>query len=127
MSRNHGGRADQVARAALAPLVYSGMAVCWRGGQPIAPTDEWDAGHLHDVALGGNRRGPRRPEHVRCNRSAGGQLGNQLRRPSRRRVTSWLAFFPRKRSGEPSDAEATRPSARACKACVKAVKASTSR
>lgn len=94
------GRADQAARAALAPLVASGRAICHRCQQPIRPDEPWDAGHLDDLALGGDPAGPVAPEHRgRCNRSAGARLGNQLRRaPLRRtRVGEWLighSIFP---------------------------------
>lgn len=88
----HRGRRDQAARAALTPLVLSGNAVCWRCSKPIAPTDEWDAGHLQDLALGGKPDGARVPEHRRCNRSDGARLRWAL--PTRRRrasrLRSWL-------------------------------------
>ena len=78
MTRRHQGRRDQAARAALAPLVESGRAKCWRCGEPINPTDPWDAGHLDDLALGGAPGGERQPEHRSCNRSAGAKLGRSL-------------------------------------------------
>lgn len=89
------GRADQAARATLAPLVAAGSAVCWRCGEPIAATDKWDAGHLDDLALGGRPDGEVAPEHRgRCNRAAGARLGNAIRRGRRVRLADWLAFFP---------------------------------
>lgn len=92
MSR-HRGRRDQLARAALAPLVASGTAKCWRCDELIDPLDEWDAGHLEDLATGGAPAGRRLPEHRRCNRVAGAQLGAQLRRSRRRRLDEWRRFF----------------------------------
>lgn len=92
-SRRQSGSRDQKARAALAPLVRSGHAVCWRCGLPIAPTEQWDAGHLDDLGTGGHPAGKRVPEHTRCNRSAGGRLGHVLRSRPRRRLAEWLAFF----------------------------------
>lgn len=83
-------RADVVARALLAPLVAAGSAVCWRCRQPIAPDDDWDAGHLDDVALGGDPNGPRQPEHSACNRAAGARLSKVLRRRRRMRPAVFL-------------------------------------
>jgi len=93
MSRHHNARAQASARRALAPLVASGRAVCRRCGQPIAPGQSWDAGHVDDLGLGGNPAGRVEPEHTTCNRQAGGRLGNQLRRRGRRRLDEWLSFF----------------------------------
>lgn len=89
------GRADQEARARLVPLVASGLAICARCHTPILPTDEWDAGHVDDLALGGHPAGPVAPEHRRCNRAAGARLGNTIRtRRGRVRLADWLNFFP---------------------------------
>ena len=93
MSRHHDPRAQASARRALAPLVATGLAVCHRCSLPILPGQEWDAGHVDDLGLGGNPAGRVRPEHVTCNRSAGGRLGNQLRRRGRRRLDEWLRVF----------------------------------
>ena len=79
-SRRRCGRRDQAARARLAPVVEAGQARCWRCGQPIQPGEPWDAGHLTDLALGGDPSGEVRPEHARCNRAAGAALGLALRR-----------------------------------------------
>lgn len=91
------GRQDQRARAALAPLVAAGLAYCWRCRQPIRPGEAWDAGHVADLATGGDPAGRVLPEHSRCNRSAGGKLGAQLRRGRRprRRPAAWARFVPR--------------------------------
>jgi hypothetical protein len=77
------GRRDQAARQALAALVASGVAVCWRCEQTIQPTDDWDAGHVDSLGEGGHPDGRRVPEHASCNRSAGGQLAHQLARGRR--------------------------------------------
>ena len=86
----HQGRRDQAARARLAPLIASGRAVCWRCAQPIDPAEPWDAGHLDDLALGGDPAGERQPEHRACNRSAGAQLGRNLTARRRLRPTRFL-------------------------------------
>lgn len=94
MSARHRGRRDQLARAQLAPAVAAG-ALCWQCQAPIEPGQEWDAGHVDDLATGGAPAGTRLPEHRRradCaaggNRARGAHLGNQLRR--RRRLAEWL-------------------------------------
>lgn len=91
------GRADQNARAKLAPLVASGAAVCWRCGEPIVPDlsldgDGWDAGHAVSIAEGGHPDGVRVPEHAACNRRAGAELRVELarRRTSRIDPSRWL-------------------------------------
>ena len=68
----------------MAPYVASGHAVCPRCEQLIAPTDEWDAGHVDSLVDGGHPDGARRPEHAYCNRSAGGKSGAARRRARRR-------------------------------------------
>lgn len=82
-SQRQRGRADQLARQALVPVVASGMAVCARCDQLIDPAEPWDAGHVDDLGRGGAPDGARRPEHARCNRSAGGKLAAELRRGRR--------------------------------------------
>lgn len=88
--RRRRGRADQRARALLRPMVAAGLAVCWRCGKPIpadAREEDWDAGHLDDLARGGDPDDERRAaEHSSCNRSAGARLGNQLRSRRSRRL-----------------------------------------
>lgn len=97
MTTRRRGRADQRARAALAAYVASGLAICPRCRTPIRPDDEWDTGHVTDLALGGDPAGPVEAEHRRCNRSAGARLGNSIRaRGNRIRLADWLKFFPRR-------------------------------
>ncbi len=55
---------------------------CWRCGQMIRPGDAWDLGHVVDRARGGSDD-RLAPEHQACSRSAGGELGVQLRREGR--------------------------------------------
>ena len=56
-------------RLELDALVRSGLAVCWRCGEPIGPREDWDLGH-DDL----DRSRYRGPEHVRCNRSTRSRL-----------------------------------------------------
>ena len=104
MTGRRRGRADQAARARLAPIVAAGLAECGRCGLRILPEQQWDAGHAHDIGRGGDPAGPLRPEHALkrdCpaggNRSAGGVLGRQLRTGQqlgrRRSLATWLRFF----------------------------------
>ena len=69
-------------RAAVAPHVRSGRAVCTRCGKPIRLVrdalgrlvpEPWDLGHSDD------RRTWTGPEHASCNRSAGARKGNAQR------------------------------------------------
>jgi hypothetical protein len=89
-ARLNGSRITK-ARAHWSPLVAAGAVDCRRCHKPIAPADQWDLGHDHDLALGGNPAGRMTPEHQHCNRAAGAQLGNQLRHRPRRRLSEWLA------------------------------------
>lgn len=98
MSNKHNPRAQAAARRALAPAVLDGTATCWRCGLPILPGQEWDAGHTHDLGLGGHPLGETRHEHARkkdCpeggNRSNGARLGAQLRPRGRRRLDEWIS------------------------------------
>ena len=59
---------------------------CPKCGLPLLPgvpgMDTWDAGHVRDGEVGGALR----PEHAKCNRSAGATAGNLARKtppPSR--------------------------------------------
>lgn len=96
MARMTGQRITNL-RARWAPQVATGLVRCRRCHQPIDPTQDWDMGHAHDLALGGHPRGPMAPEHARkadCpeggNRAAGARLGNQLRHRPRRNIGEWL-------------------------------------
>jgi hypothetical protein len=96
MARVTGSRIAKL-RAHWAPKVDAGDVVCRRCHEPIRPGQDWDLGHDHDLALGGNAKGRMVPEHRHptgsCpgNRSAGATLGNQLRHRPRRRLSEWLA------------------------------------
>lgn len=69
------GTTHQRLRRALAPLVLSGRATCWRCGLPIQPNEAWDLGH--DDA---DRSITRGPEHANtCNRSAAGRASHGLK------------------------------------------------
>ena len=72
------GRRHKAARAALAPTVGAGLAVCSRCFQPIRVGESWDLDHT------GDRSGFLGPAHSSCNRSAGARARN--RGPSR----DWL-------------------------------------
>ncbi|MGW6121493.1 AAA family ATPase [Nocardia sp. NPDC055165] len=66
------GQDHRKRREALAPIVQSGKATCWRCTEAIKPGEPWDLGHDdHD------RTRYRGPEHVHCNRAAGGRAGGR--------------------------------------------------
>lgn len=101
MSQRQKGARDQAARNVWRPKVEAGLARCWRCRQPIKPDQDWDLGHLEDIATGGDPTGPRLPEHTRkrdCpaggNRSNGKRIGLALvtgRHPTRRRrLEDWM-------------------------------------
>lgn len=84
-------------RRKWAAAVEAGVVNCRRCHDPIRPGQEWDLGHAHDIALGGDPLAATEPEHARradCvaggNRAAGGRLGAQLRANPRRRLALWL-------------------------------------
>lgn len=79
------GQQHRKQREALVPIVAAGKATCWRclaqGRTPaearILPGQPWDLGHDdHD------RTKYRGPEHVSCNRSAGGRSSAETRKSS---------------------------------------------
>nr|WP_280371139.1 AAA family ATPase [Nocardia wallacei] len=71
------GQEHRKQREALVPLVQSGKATCWRCRRPIHPLAAWDLGHDdHD------RTKYRGPEHVSCNRGAGGRASGASRKNS---------------------------------------------
>lgn len=55
---------------------------CPRCGNPMYKQQKLDVGHVVDAALGG-AYGPRRYEHTSCNRSAGAQLGQRIKRANK--------------------------------------------
>jgi hypothetical protein len=65
------GRAHQARRAAVAPAVAAGMAVCCRCFMRILPGESFDLDHT------GDRRGYLGVAHVGCNRSAGARVRNR--------------------------------------------------
>lgn len=82
MSQHHrkagwGGATVRTARARIA--AGPSIQACIRCGGPIRIADNhtWDAGHVIDLAHGGDakRYGP---EHRRCNRRAGGKAGARI-------------------------------------------------
>jgi hypothetical protein len=56
--------------------VEAGGVACWRCRKLIPPGAMWDLGHVPG--------GGRHPEHVDCNRRAGGKLGGAIRAPQMR-------------------------------------------
>lgn len=63
------GAEHQAERKRWKSSVEAGAATCWRCLQPIDPTGPWDLGHNDE------RTEWMGPEHVGCNRSAGGRNG----------------------------------------------------
>lgn len=68
------GATHRKERARWERVVRSGRATCAKCGMPIRAGDPWDLGHTDD------RTGWTGPEHPRCNRSAGGAIGNRRAR-----------------------------------------------
>lgn len=60
-------------RAEWAPLVATGTVRCWRCRKLISADAAWDLGHDDK-----DRSKHRGPEHVTCNRSAGGRAAHGL-------------------------------------------------
>lgn len=67
-ARGYGAR-HQNERARWRPIVDAGFADCARCGERLEPGRPWDLGHNDD------RTGWTGPEHVACNRKAGGRNG----------------------------------------------------
>lgn len=80
-------RKHEALRRDWARKVDAGLAVCARCHQPIEPGRPWDLGHTDD------RTGWTGPEHVTCNRRAGGANGavvsNARRRQQVRQSRDW--------------------------------------
>lgn len=68
--RGYGAEHDAL-RKQWAPRVATGRVACWRCRELIKPTETWDLGHDDN-----DRTKYRGPEHLRCNRSAGGKLAH---------------------------------------------------
>ncbi len=71
------GQEHRKQREALVPIVQAGKATCWRCKLPISPLANWDLGHDDD-----DRTQYRGPEHVSCNRAAGGRSSAETRKSS---------------------------------------------
>jgi len=94
MSRSHDPAQQAALRRLLKPQVLSGNCVCPRCGEPIAPRQHWDAGHRIDISRNpAQKKVPAEdlvrdglvvPEHRKCNRAAGAQLGNRKRNAQRK-------------------------------------------
>lgn len=79
------------------PRIDAGAITCARCHLPIVSGQAWDLGHTVDRALGGHGSEVL-PEHARCNRRAGGQLGQALRtqpvvKPVPLRITTRRAWL----------------------------------
>lgn len=77
------GRSHKEERARWAPKVDAGLVDCARCGQRLEPGRPWDLGH--DDRDRGKYNGP---EHLTCNRSAGGKNGRAVQLAGRGRQTS---------------------------------------
>lgn len=81
------GRAHQQERQRWTPKVDAGLVDCARCHQPIEPGRPWDLGHNDDRSAWSG------PEHLTCNRSAGGANGaavtNAMRREAVRHSRDW--------------------------------------
>jgi 5-methylcytosine-specific restriction endonuclease McrA len=84
-----GGRRVTELRKAMAHLL---PCVCWRCGQRITEDMQWTIGHIIDRDIAPEltwEPSNHRPEHARCNFSAGGKAGRRkqmARRPRRART-----------------------------------------
>ena len=72
------GPEHQAKRASWeAHFAAGGAWICRKCGLPIV--GPWDLGHGRDLIRGGDGTDSE-PEHPKCNRSAGGKVGNSRRR-----------------------------------------------
>lgn len=80
-------RRHDLERRRWAPKVDAGLVNCARCHQPLEPGRPWDLGHNDD------RTGWSGPEHVTCNRRAGGAKGaavtNAQRSQGARQSREW--------------------------------------
>jgi hypothetical protein len=81
------GLSHKAERKRWEPMVDRGGVTCTRCGEPIEPGRPWDLGHTDD------RKGWTGPEHLTCNRRAGGRNGalvtNAARGRGVRRSREW--------------------------------------
>jgi len=68
-AKAHYDRQHNLRRARYAQLVLAGGVLCARCGDPIAPDDPWDLGHVD-----GDPHRYSGPEHRRCNRATSSRL-----------------------------------------------------
>lgn len=100
MSQHH--RLPEVARAlrlARPRIAASLPAPCIRCGQYVTPEQQWDVGHLVDIAQQIAQHGQVidhrvGAEHLKCNRTAGGRQGARKTNRARRRTTPVPAPSP---------------------------------
>jgi len=67
----------KIERERWRPRVDAGLVDCARCHQPIEPGRPWDLGHTDD------RKGWTGPEHLVCNRRAGGRNGAKVTNAAR--------------------------------------------
>jgi len=75
------GAAHQRERARLEPIVRAGGVKCFRCNEDIAADGPWDLGHNDD------RTAWTGPEHVKCNRAAGGANGAAVTNQKKQTIT----------------------------------------
>lgn len=81
MTARWSGSIVRRSRAHFAAMVEAGDCVCPKCGLPIVPGQRWQVGHQQDQALGGSHDLVNlAPEHGTCNESAGGRLGQAMKR-----------------------------------------------
>lgn len=77
------GTAHQATRKRWARRLKQGPIPCARCGKPIHHGDPWDLGHTDDRTTWTG------PEHVHCNRSAGGRNGAIKTNQQRNITRTW--------------------------------------
>lgn len=86
------GWTHQAERRRWEPVVDSGSALCVRCGRPIIPGTRWHLDHTED------KLGYLGPAHARCNLSAAGKRGNEVKHA--KQTLEWLWSSPRAASRE---------------------------